>query len=317
RLQYDRLVRQRVATAGTRRQVQLEQIVRGDDAIKRTFLPLFLAKLLAHEADDAFPRALGHARHHPAVGNDLDGVVAQQHVDQYAGAAFGIPHLQVGEYAFGALAHVTAADQIACGQARLDRETDLAVVFHFARRDRRLDFLHRRGRKCPARRRMEPVPQPTNRIHHQLPEAPPPPVEPPPPENPPPPPTPPPPNPPPPNPPQPPEPPRRAKVPPVPPTRPISNPTMPSPSPSGHKPLNNHANTPVAPPTSPARGIRGMRAKSPRAHTITIHATTRPVNQSCPCTTPPPLRCGPCSGGGNGSPSTSFVSAPIASSRPP
>jgi hypothetical protein len=105
--------------------------------------------------------------------------------------------------------------------------------------------------------------------------------------------------------------------PPLPPTRPTNSPTMPSPSPSGHKPLNSHASTPVAPPTSPARGIRGMRAKIPRAHTITIHATARPVNQSCPCTTPPPFRCGPCSGGGSGSPSINFVNAPIASFKPP
>src|SRR6185437_6767325 len=178
-------------------------------------------------------------------------------------------------------------------------------------------FLHRGRRERPGRRCVEPVPQPSHRIHHQLPEAPPPPVPPPPPENPPPPPKPPPPEPPPPKPPHPPKPPRRAKVPPVPPTKPNTNPITPKASPSGHNPLNTHDSAPVSTPTAPARGTRGNRPNIPRAHTSMKPATSRPVNQSCPCATPPVLRCGPCSGGGNGSPSISFVSAPIASFKPP
>src|SRR6185312_13215256 len=244
RSQNHRLVRQCVAPPRAGRQVQLQQIVRGDDAVQRAFLPMLLPELLAHETDDALPRTFRHARGHAAIGNDLDGVIAQQHVDQDARATFGIPHLQFAEHAFRARADAAAAEQVARGQARLDREADFAVVFHFARRDRLLDFLHRRRRKRPARGRVEPVPQPSHRIHHQLPEAPPPPVPPPPPENPPPP-NPPPPKPPPPKPPHPPEPPRRAKVPPVPPTKPNTRPITPKASPSGHNPLNTHDSAPV------------------------------------------------------------------------
>src|SRR6185312_9425233 len=188
-------------------------------------LPVLLAELLAHEADDAFPRTLRNARRHAAIRDDLDGVIAQQHVNQDARATFGIPYLEVAENTFGARADATSAEQVARGQARLDCEADFAIVLHFARRDRLLDFLHRGRRKRPARGCMEPVPQPPHRIHHQLPEAPPPPVPPPPPK--PPPPKPPPPEPPPPKPPHPPKPPRRAKVPPVPPTKPNTNPITP------------------------------------------------------------------------------------------
>src|SRR5579883_1235149 len=86
-------------------------------------------------------------------------------------------------------------------------------MMSLAFRDRLLDFLHHVGRKAPAGRRVQEMTNAAHQIHHQLPEAPPPPVAPPPPENPPPPPKLPPPKPPPPQPPKPP-PPQRPQLPP-------------------------------------------------------------------------------------------------------
>src|SRR5690348_10559306 len=276
--------------------------------------------MLAHHLRDHLPRGSGQARCRTTVGHDFDRAVRQQHVDQHARSARGVPHAQLPEQIFRTRARAMPTNQRAQRQARLHCETDFAVVVLLALGNGPLDLLHRVLRKAPGRGRMQQVPDGAHEIHHQLPEAPPPPVMPPPPENPPPPPNPPPPKPPPPNPP-PPQPPQRpqrplrAKAPPLPgrsPTSaPMANPAMPRPT--SMPPSRNRA-APISNPLAPARNGIFRRPNTPRKKNARKNPSARNAPKLPPSPLPEPSRFG---AGGSGSPSISFASAPSPSRRPP
>src|SRR5690606_1712827 len=150
---------------------------------------------VAQRIADLAPVAFVDLRRGGTIGDDLDGVVGQQHVQQHAVVGLGVPDAGLREHLERTIARRSTSKDVAQRQRRFDRHAQLGMMLALAAFDRRLDPLQRGiGEGAPrAMRAMAHVPvracdrsRPRHLGHHP-PDAPPPPKPPPPPRKPPPP----------------------------------------------------------------------------------------------------------------------------------
>ena len=144
---------------------------------------------------DCLPRGVADTRVNASIGNDLDGAIGQQHVQQHAVVGLGVPDPQQAEYLERTRARPQSPLDSYERQCRLDRKADLPGMLLLTFRDGPLDAFEIVAREMAVN--VTPIsdempPESDHRPgHYQSPEAPPPPNPPPPPEKPPPPPPPP------------------------------------------------------------------------------------------------------------------------------
>src|SRR5688572_12125173 len=125
------------------------------------------AEMALHDPANPFPVGLCDALAGAAVGQDLDIVVGQQYIDEYAVAKFGIPDVQVREGLDGAFARREAGPDLRQFQGRFDHEADLAAGGPFRGRDGRLDVFQDGNGESPPRSgaRREQVAERAHELH--------------------------------------------------------------------------------------------------------------------------------------------------------
>ena len=104
-----------------------------------------------------------------AVGDDLDVVIGDQHVDQHAVVVRGIPDAELPEHLQRPGARREVTPQLRQVEGGLDDEADLPAVAVLALADRLLDRIAHAARKVPARApaRGEDVTQESCEFHGQ------------------------------------------------------------------------------------------------------------------------------------------------------
>lgn len=117
-----------------------EQIRNGANTLLCTLLELPLAKCPLHLSADRRPTSISHALVNATVGDDLDGAIGQQDIDQDTAIVLGIPNTQCREQVDGALARGESRPQCGHAKVRLDDKTQLAVMAMLAVADRCLDL---------------------------------------------------------------------------------------------------------------------------------------------------------------------------------
>ena len=101
-----------------------------------------------HVTDQRLPLLRRQGARQGAVGDDLDGVVGQQQIDQGAVVVLGIPDAQLAEQRDGALARRGIAPDVAGRQAGLDADTDLSCMALLAHGDQALQLRQGLGWEC-------------------------------------------------------------------------------------------------------------------------------------------------------------------------
>ena len=122
-----------------------QQIIDRVDRLIQPGLELAGRKRGRHRRSDRAPLGRVDVPAQATVGDDLDRVLGEQQVDQHAVVVFGVPDAQLAEHRDGAFARARVAPQVTPWQAGFHTHADLAAVLRFARRDARLDALHRVG----------------------------------------------------------------------------------------------------------------------------------------------------------------------------
>src|SRR6185436_18122352 len=143
------LVRQLVGIAAARREMLRQQVGDRLDRPHRAFRVFAPAEGLLHPAADFLPLRLLDPGADAAVGDDLDAMVDELHVDEHAAVVLGVPHAELAEQRLGSLAG--RGPQGGEGQRSFDREAQLAVVLALRRLDCRFDLPQNVRRKCPDR----------------------------------------------------------------------------------------------------------------------------------------------------------------------
>src|SRR5258708_2213180 len=171
------------------------------DPVDRAVFETALLERGLHGPANRFPSVLRHPSVDAAIGDDLDILVGEQHVDQNAVVVLGVPNAELAEKLQRARPGLQAAEHLRERERRFDDKANLPLVHPLAAGDRLLDALQRLRRELATRNQMvgqevttEALGSGWNEAHlyqfYQFhpPDAPPPPQPPPPPLNPPPPP---------------------------------------------------------------------------------------------------------------------------------
>src|SRR6516165_1560960 len=120
------------------------------DAHHRAVAKAAGAIVVLHLPADRVPFRLAHASRDAAVGDDLDGVIRHEHVDQHTIVVLGIPDAELPEQLQGARARREIAPQLGHIEGGLDDEADLPSVPRLAIADGLLDRVAHGLRKVPA-----------------------------------------------------------------------------------------------------------------------------------------------------------------------